>query len=77
MSVKIGDKVFHNIFPPIDGVVTAIQNRINNENLIGVLRMDTGTIFWDDEGTWDVAHIDKDKIEQDDNIIDVEYQEVY
>lgn len=74
MSIGIGDEVIHNTFPPISGVVTLIQNKLNSENLIGVLRMDTGTVFWDDESTWD--KVNTDKIKQDDNIIDAEYREV-
>lgn len=76
MSIGMGDEVTHNTFPPIDGVVTSIQNRLNSENLIGVLRMDTGTVFWDDESTWDRVSINTKKQENED-VMDVEYQEVY
>ena len=76
MSIGIGDEVIHNTFPPISGVVTSIQNRLNSENLIGVLRMDTGTVFWDDESTWDKVSNSTPKQNNEDVMV-VEYQEVY
>ena len=76
MSIGIGDEVIHNTFPPINGVVTLIQNRLNSENLIGVLRMDTGTVFWDDESTWDKVSNSTPK-QNNEDVMDVEYQEVY
>ena len=70
--INIGDVVSHNEFPPIDGVVYAIQERKNYEDLVGVLRSDTGTIYWDTKSTWEIACNTTDDTNTD-SVIDAEF----
>lgn len=73
MLVNIGDKVTHNQFPPVDGVVVAVQSRVNNQNLLGVLRSDTGTVYWDIESSWEKVSFNG--VKSSEEIVDAEFVE--
>ena len=74
MLVK-GDYVTHNTFPPVEGTVSVIQDMVNSERRIGVLRSDTNTIYYDLEGTWDKEDNSFDDVYESD-VIDGLYREV-
>lgn len=74
MLVK-GDYVAHNTFPPVEGTVSVIQDMVNSERRIGVLRSDTNTIYYDLEGTWDKEDNSFDDVYESD-VIDGLYREV-
>ena len=74
MLVK-GDYVAHNTFPPVEGTVSVIQDMVNSERRIGVLRSDTNTIYYDLEGTWDKEDNSSDDVYESD-VIDGLYREV-
>ena len=79
--IKIGDRVTHRTFPPVDGIVSGAIPILNGEPKISVLQ-DNGTIFWDFLSSWDVIESsctqDETVGEEEtyEDVIDVEYKEI-
>lgn len=86
--LSVGDIVTHSDFPPIEGMVTIVQPIVGSENRIGVLRKDTGTVYYDNESMWDVLSYrtedgyeiipseNKPNTGEDIDIVDAEYVDV-
>lgn len=73
-----GDYVTHNTFPPVEGYVAVIENRVGvvGPSKVAVMNKETGNLFWDSEDTWEIVKgFDEDDVIEED-IIDVECVEV-
>jgi hypothetical protein len=72
--LKKGDIVTHNTLPPVEGVVYGIENRVNGQPMIAVMKLD-GNLFYDTENHWNVKASNYLNQQRDD-IIDVDYVEI-
>lgn len=82
-----GDRVTHNQFPPVTGVVMGVQDfLVGNMRKVAVLNDATGTLYYDFEDTWDVVseaatsfeyrYDGRPCAEPEQEIIDVEFEVV-
>ena len=76
--IQVGDRVSHNTFPPVEGIVKGAVPILNGEPKLSVMQ-DNGILYWDVLSSWDLVEETVD-VQQDfydnNSVIDVEFKEV-